>query len=316
MLNDEPAMAHLPIASASRPKLLLVDDQPINIQVLYQLFAADCQVFMATNGAQALQVCRDKRPDLVLLDVVMPGMDGYEVCRQLKADETLRHIPVIFVTAHDDPEQETMGLDLGAVDFIAKPVNPKVVQARVKTQLTLKFQADLLRQLVFLDGLTGVHNRRYFDQQLALEWARSARTGAPLSMILLDVDFFKRYNDHYGHQAGDDCLRQVAATLKSNLRRPADLVARYGGEEFACILPETGLDDAVELAKQLERQVRALAISHAYSDVAPTVTISLGVATRDGVGSGSASELLGLADAQLYLAKSTGRARSFGDRLR
>ena len=284
MLNDEPAMAHLPIASASRPKLLVVDDQPINIQVLYQLFAADCQVFMATNGAQALQVCRDKRPDLVLLDVVMPGMDGYEVCRQLKADETLRHIPVIFVTAHDDPEQETMGLDLGADDFIAKPVNPKVVQARVKTQLTLKFQADLLRQLVFLDGLTGVHNRRYFDQQLALEWARSARTGAPLSMILLDVDFFKRYNDHYGHQAGDDCLRQVAATLKSNLRRPADLVARYGGEEFACILPETGLDDAVELAKQLERQVRALAISHAYSDVAPTVTISLGVATRDEIG--------------------------------
>jgi diguanylate cyclase (GGDEF)-like protein len=246
----------------------------------------------------------------------MPGMDGYEVCRQLKADETLRHIPVIFVTAHDDPEQETMGLDLGAVDFIAKPVNPKVVQARVKTQLTLKFQADLLRQLVFLDGLTGVHNRRYFDQQLALEWARSARTGAPLSMILLDVDFFKRYNDHYGHQAGDDCLKQVAATLKSNLRRPADLVARYGGEEFACILPETGLDDAVELANQLERQVRALAISHAYSDVATMVTISLGVATRDGVASGSASELLGLADAQLYLAKSTGRARSFGDRLR
>ena len=147
MLNDEPAMAHLPIASASRPKLLVVDDQPINIQVLYQLFAADCQVFMATNGAQALQVCRDKRPDLVLLDVVMPGMDGYEVCRQLKADETLRHIPVIFVTAHDDPEQETMGLDLGAVDFIAKPVNPKVVQARVKTQLTLKFQADLLESV-------------------------------------------------------------------------------------------------------------------------------------------------------------------------
>jgi diguanylate cyclase (GGDEF)-like protein len=315
MLNVEPAMAHLPLARPNRPKLLVVDDQPINIQVLYQAFAADCQVFMATTGAQALQVCRDKQPDLVLLDVVMPGMDGFEVCRQLKADDTLRHIPVIFVTAHDDAEQETMGLDLGAVDFIAKPVNPKVVQARVKTQLTLKFQADLLRQLVFLDGLTGVYNRRYFDQQLALEWARSARTGTPLSIIMLDVDFFKRYNDFYGHLAGDDCLKQVAATLRSNLRRPADLVARYGGEEFACILPETAFDDAMELAKQLEKHVRALDIAHACSDVASVVTVSLGVAAREGAAGGSPSELLGLADAQLYLAKSSGRARSAGERL-
>ncbi|MDP1647403.1 MAG: diguanylate cyclase [Rubrivivax sp.] len=315
MLNVEPVMAHLPMARPSRPKLLVVDDQAINIQVLYQAFAADCQVFMATTGMQALQVCRDKLPDLVLLDVVMPGMDGFEVCRQLKADEALRHIPVIFVTSHDDPEQETKGLDLGAVDFIAKPVNPKVVQARVKTQLTLKFQADLLRQLVFLDGLTGVYNRRFFDPQLALEWARSVRTGTPLSMILLDVDFFKRYNDHYGHQAGDDCLKQVAATLRSNLRRPADVVARYGGEEFACILPETAFDDATELATQLERHVRALDIAHAHSDAAPVVTISLGVAAREGATGGSASELLGLADAQLYRAKSSGRARSCGDRL-
>ena len=315
MFNVEPAMAHLPMAHPSRPKLLVVDDQPINIQVLHQAFAADCQVFMATTGEQALQVCRDKQPDLVLLDVVMPGMDGFEVCRQLKADPTLRHIPVIFVTAHDDAEQETMGLDLGAVDFIAKPVNPKVVQARVRTQLTLKFQADLLRQLVFLDGLTGVYNRRYFDQQLALEWARSARAGTPLSLILLDIDFFKRYNDFHGHQAGDDCIKQVAATLKGSLRRPADLVARYGGEEFACILPETAFDDAMDLAKQLQQHVRDLGIAHAGSDVAPVVTVSLGVAAREGAINGSASELLGLADAQLYLAKSGGRARSCGERL-
>ena len=315
MLNAEPTLAPLPMAQPHRPKLLVVDDQAINIQVLYQAFAADCQVFMATTGAQALQICRNKQPDLVLLDVVMPGMDGFEVCRQLKADETVRHIPVIFVTAHDDTEQETMGLDLGAVDFIAKPVNPKVVQARVKTQLTLKFQADLLRQLVFLDGLTGVYNRRYFDQQLTLEWARSVRTGTPLSMIMLDVDFFKRYNDFYGHQAGDDCLSQVSATLKSNLRRPADLVARYGGEEFVCILPETAFDDAMGLAKQLAQQVHALAIAHARSAVAPVVTVSLGVAAREGATNGSAGQLLGLADAQLYQAKSSGRARSCGERL-
>ena len=315
MLSDETSLAHLPISPPSRPKLLVVDDQPINIQILHQVFSANCQVFMATSGEQALQVCHDKQPDLILLDVVMPGMDGYAVCRQLKADEATAHIPVIFVTAHNDPEQETLGLDAGAVDFIAKPVNPKVVQARVKTQLTLKFQADLLRQLVYLDGLTGVYNRRYFDQQLAHEWARSVRSGTPLSMILLDVDFFKRYNDFYGHQAGDDCLRQVAATLKSHLRRPADLVARYGGEEFACILPETSFDDALELANQLGQQVQSLHIAHARSDASAVVSVSLGVAAREGANGGSAGELLGLADTQLYRAKSTGRARACGERL-
>jgi diguanylate cyclase (GGDEF)-like protein len=315
MLSDAPTIAHLPISPPSRPKLLVVDDQPINIQILHQVFSASCQVFMATSGEQALQVCHDKQPDLILLDVVMPGMDGYAVCRQLKADEATAHIPVIFVTAHNDPEQETLGLDVGAVDFIAKPVNPKVVMARVKTQLTLKFQADLLRQLVYLDGLTGAYNRRYFDQQLSHEWARSVRSGTPLSMILLDVDFFKRYNDFYGHQAGDDCLRQVAATLKSHLRRPADLAARYGGEEFACILPETSFDDALELANQLGQQVQSLHIAHARSDAAAVVSVSLGVAAREGDSRGSAGELLGLADTQLYRAKSTGRARACGERL-
>ncbi|MBK9573957.1 MAG: diguanylate cyclase [Rhodoferax sp.] len=315
MLDNVPSIANLPVSPPSRPKLLVVDDQPINIQILYQVFSATCQVFMATGGEQALQVCQDKQPDLILLDVVMPEMDGYEVCRRLKADAATAHIPVIFVTAHNDPVQETLGLDVGAVDFIAKPVNPKVVQARVKTQLTLKFQADLLRQLVYLDGLTGVYNRRFFDQQLSNEWARSVRTGTPLSMILLDVDFFKRFNDFYGHQAGDDCLRQVAATLKSNLRRPADLVARYGGEEFACILPETGFDDALELANHLGKHIQALHMDHARSDAATVVSVSLGVAAREGGTGGSAGELLGLADTQLYRAKSTGRARACGERL-
>ena len=297
-----------------KPKLLLVDDQPINIQVMYQAFAGDYQVFMATGGAQALQICHENPPDLVLLDVVMPDMDGFEVCTRLKAEEATRHIPVIFVTAHSDQAQETHGLSLGAVDFIAKPINPAVVRARVKTHLTLKFQSDLLRRLVFLDGLTGVFNRRYFDQQLGMEWGRSARGNSPLSLILLDVDCFKPYNDRYGHQAGDDCLRALASTLKGALKRPADLVARYGGEEFVCVLPDTPFDDAMAIAQELEQSVRRLQMPHESSTVTKWVTISLGVASRgDGTQAQDGGQaLLKLADAQLYEAKQTGRGRACG----
>lgn len=319
LYNDTPIAALLD-APHGKPRLLVVDDQPINIQVMHQIFATDFQVFMATSGAQALAICKDNPPDLVLLDVVMPGMDGFEVCALLKADESTRNIPVIFVTAHNDAAQETHGLAVGAVDFIAKPVNPAVVRARVKTHLTLKFQSDVMRRLVFLDGLTGVFNRRYFDQQLAIEWARSARNASPLSVILLDVDFFKRYNDHYGHQAGDDCLKQIATTLKTALKRPADLVARYGGEEFVCILPDTSFDEAMAMAHRLEQQVRAKQIAHENSDVGPFVTISLGVAARSEQDTGTkpvepandSNALVALADARLYLAKSSGRGQACG----
>ena len=302
-------------SSHGKPKLLVVDDQPINIQVMHQVFGADYQVFMATSGAQALAICQGNPPDLVLLDVVMPEMDGFEVCAQLKAHDATRNIPVIFITAHSDAAQETHGLSVGAVDFISKPVNPAVVRARVKTHLTLKFQSDLLRNLVFLDGLSGVYNRRYFDQQLGVEWARAARNTTPLSVIMVDVDHFKLFNDRYGHQAGDDCLRQIALTLKAGLRRPADLVARYGGEEFACILPDTGFEDAMAMGQEMERMVRTHKIPHAFSPFDGVVTASLGLATRNVQADGDALALVGLADAQLYQAKQTGRGRVCGAQL-
>lgn len=313
MFYNDTTIAELLDPAHGKPRLLLVDDQPINIQVLHPIFAADYQIFMATNGAQALAICRNNPPDLVLLDVVMPGMDGFEVCTQLKADSTTCNIPVIFVTAHDDATQETHGLDVGAVDFISKPVNPAVVRARVKTHLILKFQSDIMRKLVYLDGLTGVFNRRYFDQQLAVEAARAVRNQLALSVIMLDVDFFKFYNDHYGHQAGDDCLRQIAQTLKSGLKRPADLVARYGGEEFACILPETNFDDAMALASTLEQRIRDKNMPHEHSQTAQIVTISLGVAGMNSNAQATATELLALADAQLYKAKKSGRGRACGE---
>jgi diguanylate cyclase (GGDEF)-like protein len=302
-------VAELLDSTHGKPRLLVVDDQAVNIQVMYRCFAGVYQVFMATSGEQALAMCKSNPPDLILLDVVMPGLDGFEVCKQLKADEATQHTPVIFVTSHTDPAQETHGLHLGAVDFIAKPVNPDVVRARVKTHLTLKFQSDLLRQLVFLDGLTGVFNRRYFDQQIATEWSRASRNQSPLSLILLDVDFFKRFNDHYGHQAGDDVLRLVSNALKTCLRRPADLVARYGGEEFGCILPETSYEDALLIANELERKVRELAIANASSSVDGVITVSVGLATRSGNADGDVGALIGLADSLLYQSKRTGRGR-------
>lgn len=288
-------------------RLLVVDDQPVNIQALYEAFSDDHQVLMATSGAQALQLAASAQPDLVLIDVVMPGMDGHEVCRRLKADPATRDIPVIFVTAHGDEAAEVLGLQLGAVDFISKPINSKIVRARVKTHLTLKAQSDLLRQWVYIDGLTGVRNRRYFDEQLASEWGRAARNRSELSVVLVDVDFFKRYNDHYGHQAGDDCLRRVAAGLGVALKRPADMLTRYGGEEFAVLLPETPLEGARLVARHLGEQVAALGIAHAASDAAPHVSVSLGVCTKPGAFVGGADDLTRGADAQLYLAKSRGR---------
>ncbi len=305
----------LPGAPQRRACLLVVDDQPVNIQALYQAFAADHQVLMATNGEQALALCASKRPDLVLLDVVMPGMDGHEVCRRMQADPATRDIPIIFVTAHSDESAETLGLELGAVDFISKPINPKIVRARVRTHLTLKAQSDLLREWVYIDGLTGVYNRRHFDERLASEWGRAARTGGALSVVLIDVDLFKRYNDRHGHQAGDDCLRRVATALKAGVRRPGDLVARYGGEEFVCVLPETGLAGAMLLAQQLGAAVHALQIDHGDSTAAPVVTVSLGVCTQPGKAPGTAASLLREADAQLYLAKSMGRNRACGAEL-
>jgi diguanylate cyclase (GGDEF)-like protein len=188
------------------------------------------------------------------------------------------------------------------------------VRARVKTHLTMKRQSDMLRQWVYIDGLTGVCNRRCFDEHLKSEWDRAARLGAPLSVGLVDVDLFKRYNDHYGHQAGDDCLRRVAAVMKTSLRRPTDMVARYGGEEFGLLLPDTDAAGALHLASQIRDGLLQAHIEHTQSSVGPLLTISVGLCTwvPDVAGAGSAAAVLAAADAQLYLAKSRGRDQACG----
>ncbi|MBH9577935.1 diguanylate cyclase [Inhella proteolytica] len=300
---------------SAAPRLLVVDDQPINIQALYRSFAADHQVFMATTGRQALQVAEQQRPDLILLDLELPDMDGLAVCQALKAQELTRDIPVIFVTAHGNDEVETRGLEAGAVDFIHKPINPAVVRARVRTHLTLKQQSDQLRRLAFIDGLTGLHNRRALDERLNAELRHAARTAQPLALAMIDVDFFKAYNDHYGHQAGDDALRAVAQALQRGMLRPVDLAARYGGEEFVCLLPETEAPGALAVAERLRAAVQALALPHARSSVAEVLTVSIGVAAwlaSAGRPMLTPDTLLQAADAALYDAKHGGRNRVCG----
>lgn len=312
MLQDHSILNALQgLAPERKPRLLLVDDQPLNIRVMHSIFMQECELFMATNGAQALKICAEQSPDLIVLDIVMPEMDGFEVCRRLKLQDQSRHIPIIFITGHTNAEEETKGLAIGAVDFISKPFNPDVLRARVQTHLTLKFQSDVLRNLVFLDGLTGLFNRRYFDQQVDREWARAARQQGVLSLIIIDVDHFKFYNDHYGHQQGDECLREIAKLLVKSSKRSSDIVARYGGEEFVCLLPDTNHENAMQLAHAIEAAVRVRAIPHSASPVADVVTVSVGVASSIAAKE-QAYELLALADQQLYRAKQDGRARVCG----
>jgi diguanylate cyclase (GGDEF)-like protein len=294
-----------------RPQLLIVDDQPLNIHVLYQIFQTDHDVFLATSGADALAYCEASLPDLILMDVLMPGLDGNEVCRRLKRDPLTRKIPVIFVSAHGDTAREEQGFAAGAVDFIAKSASPNVMRARVKTHLTLKYQTDLLRSLAWVDGLTGVANRRHFDHALDTEWRRCTRSRKPLSLILIDLDFFKRFNDCYGHQEGDACLRRVAACIKAGFTRSHDLVARYGGEEFVCVLPETSLEGAQTKAQALQLAILALAIPHERSDViGGLVSVSMGVAVATPTQRDESGDLIRCADNLLYSAKQAGRGQA------
>ena len=294
---------------AMNGRILIVDDAMENIQILHHALRDEHDVLFALSGEKALQIAHNQQPDLILLDAVMPGMDGYEVCGALRASAAARDIPVIFVTALTTPEDETRALEAGAVDFISKPFNVAVVRARVRTQLTVKRQADAMRELTLTDALTGVANRRSFNEAMDNEWRRCARSGTPMAVIMIDIDHFKNYNDAYGHQAGDLCLQQVSAAMKRCAGRPPDLLARYGGEEFIILLPQVGAEGAEVVAQRILDEIRQLQIPHKASSVGPQVTVSMGVSTALPDENADASALIRSADALLYRAKETGRNR-------
>ncbi|ENM3939016.1 diguanylate cyclase [Vibrio cholerae] len=284
--------------------ILVVDDQPINIQIVFQVLGNEYNILMATSGKQAIKVCHDSRPDLILLDVVMPEQDGLETCRQLKADKQLADIPVIFVTGLQHQTDEDACWDAGGVDFIQKPFNTNTLRNRVKAHLTLKRQADLLRSLAYLDGLTGIYNRSYFDNVLSIQLAQHRRKLSPLAVLMIDIDYFKKYNDTFGHLAGDDALRKVASALKHSVRQ-ADMVARYGGEEFVVLLADTDINGAVTVAKKMLHHVLELDIAPPKTP-ATKLSISVGIAVADEA-KGYDSNIIELADQQLYLSKQRGR---------
>ncbi|MEM8963070.1 MAG: diguanylate cyclase [Acidobacteriota bacterium] len=294
----------------SRSRILIVDDLPSNIHGLAEVLGDRYRLFFATDGHNALEIAAEGDIDLILLDVVMPEIDGFEVCSRLKSDDTTADIPVIFVSSLGEVEDEAHGFAVGGVDYITKPISPPIVRARVRTHLELKEARDLLTRLASLDGLTGIANRRTFDDRLTLEWRRARRNTARLGLFMADVDHFKRYNDTYGHARGDECLRQVATTLKTALRRSGDLVARYGGEEFAAILPDT---DAAGLGIVLRRildDIAALALEHRDSPSGDTVSISIGAVSIVPSDDSSFDIAIQLADKLLYQAKDGGRGHA------
>lgn len=295
--------------SKARPKMLVVDDMALNVRILNELFNDEFDIFMASDGLQAVTRTQELLPDIVLLDVEMPGLDGFEVCRRLKADPLTSHIPIIFITARFDEEDEVRGFSLGGSDFIHKPINPTITRARVGTHLALKRQADQLRDIALVDGLTGIANRRRLEQELESAWKQCLRNRSPLSLMMIDVDYFKRYNDTYGHQLGDSCLQMVAQTIKKSLRRPQDIVARYGGEEFVCVLPETDYQGASYVSRDILSGVEAMQLEHRDSDASVWVTVSIGAVTQVPHMESSVDALLELADKQLYKSKAAGRAR-------
>lgn len=306
------------ISEETQQTLLIVDDEPTNVQALANLLKDDYRIQVANHGEKALELLRRGRPqlpDLILLDIQMPGIDGYEVCLRVKEDPATSAIPIIFVTARDTASEEEHGLNLGAVDYITKPFSPAIVRARVRTHMSLKRKTDLLEQYALLDGLTGIPNRRHFDTQYENEVKRSLRARHPLSVIMMDIDHFKAFNDHYGHGAGDECLQKVAEAMRGVLHRPGDLVCRYGGEEFAALLPGTDWNGAQETAHRLREAVETAAIPHAHSSAGPVVTLSLGTATQDPVKEqeqdpdAARTALLQRADQALYAAKRAGRNR-------
>lgn len=312
----------------THPNILLVDDDPMAIQLMGRILEGQGKLQFATSGDQALRLAHECAPDLILLDAEMPGLNGFDVCRALKADQTLSDVPVIFITSHSEPAMELSGLELGAADFIAKPVSAALVLARVRTQLRSKGMADELRRIGAIDSLTGVANRRIFNESLDREWLRARRGAEAMALLMVDVDHFKLYNDRYGHPAGDDGLRAVAQAMVRTVARPCDLVARYGGEEFAVLLPQTPRVGAQHVADALHGAIESLGLPHAASPTAGHVTVSIGVGVYDPESPAwvergcesrfdagmpiacNAQTLVKAADQALYLAKRHGRAQT------
>lgn len=314
----------------SKPVVLLVDDQQMVAEGIRRMLAdqKDIDFHYCADSMHAVEMAVAIKPTIILQDLIMPDLDGYELIRKYRSNEVTKNIPVIILSTKEDPHDKSLAFEHGANDYLVKLPDKIELVARIRAhsknylvqcerdqafyelgclQRQLEVSNAELQKLTCLDGLTGIANRRRFDDFVGKECLRSAREKTPLSLLLIDIDFFKLFNDNYGHLGGDDCICTVAKALQTAVQRPADIVARYGGEEFAIVLPNTEIEGAIKLADELHRVIRKLKIRHTHSPVSKFLTISIGVACKVASEESSPDDLIEMADNALYQAKHTGR---------
>jgi diguanylate cyclase (GGDEF)-like protein len=287
-------------------RILLIDDSLlVQRLVCARLTDEGYEVHVCSDGDEGIRQAHSLNPDVILLDVQMPGADGFEICRRLKSDPETASIPILFLTAQAETRDKVRGLDLGALDYVSKPFDPVELRARVRAAHRIKSLVEMLEREARIDGLTGLHNRRFFDQRLREEVDRCNRYGVGLALMLLDVDRFKAINDGYGHAVGDRVLVETASVL-STVVRSSDMVARVGGEEFAILAPEQSLEQAVYAAERIRRRLGKTTIPYKGSEL--SVTVSMGVSVRIDKGPDG---LMETADLSMYAAKQNGRNRVY-----
>ena len=291
-----------------KPTILVVDDMTTTLLLLHDLLKDTYEVKIAKSGTKALEILESPNDiDLILLDIEMPDINGYDVCKRIKNNETIKNIPIIFITGRTSQEDEEYGLNLGAIDYITKPFNKAIVKLRIKNYLDLKIKNDMLEKLSMYDGLTNIRNRRYFDETFEKTFNEIKRDKKSLAVLMIDIDFFKPYNDNYGHGQGDETLRKVAKALEKTIKRASDFVARYGGEEFVILLKDINKDGVEAVANNLLNAVRELKITHEFSKIENYVTISIGASFYNSSSDITKLELLLKADETLYNVKNSGR---------
>ena len=291
-----------------KPTILVVDDMTTTLLLLHDLLKDTYEVKIAKSGTKALEILESPNDiDLILLDIEMPDINGYDVCKRIKNNETIKNIPIIFITGRTSQEDEEYGLNLGAIDYITKPFNKAIVKLRIKNYLNLKIKNDMLEKLSMYDGLTNIRNRRFFDETFEKTFNEIKRDKKSLAVLMIDIDFFKPYNDNYGHGQGDETLRKVAKALEKTIKRPSDFVARYGGEEFVILLKDINKDGVEAVANNLLNAVRELKITHEFSKIENYVTISIGASFYNSNSDITKLELLLKADETLYEVKNGGR---------
>jgi len=288
--------------------ILITDDEKFNLDILGSILSPLYNILIAKNGARALEIVRQNAPDLILLDVVMPEMSGFEVITKLKESNATVNIPVIFITGLTDPADEEKGFFLGAVDYITKPFNRSIVKARVNTHIKIIDQMRTIERIGLIDPLTKIANRRGFENRFQADWGGSVRDRTPISFMIMDIDNFKRYNDSYGHHQGDIALRTFADAAEQSLNRATDFIARWGGEEFVILLANTDINGATEVAENIRKNIEKVQIPTEDGDITK-ITVSIGVNSVIPDSETSASDFMQQADQALYKAKESGRNR-------